>query len=330
MRYLFTLLCFLLPLSAQATTPATHYYGINIAGAEFTPDKLPGTINKDYVYPSPAIMGVYASFGMNIVRVPFLWERLQPKLNDRFAPDELQRLDDVVKQAEKLKIHIILDAHNYGFYRGKPIGSSEVPTESFVAFWKTLATHYKTHALVIYGIMNEPNTHSANDWAAINKAVIAGIRSTGARQAILIPGTLYTGVHSWNKKTSAGSNAEALAKIKDSNLIIEFHHYFDSNFSGTHPDCHATEVTLSALANATVWLKQTKHKGFLAEFGTSKDAHCLEVMDAALNFISRKNKQWVGWTYWGASEWFGDYMYNIYPLKSETYPQLSILKKHIP
>ncbi|HIB99683.1 TPA: glycoside hydrolase family 5 protein, partial [Candidatus Poribacteria bacterium] len=38
---------------------------------------------------------------------------------------------------------------------------------------------------------------------------------------------------------------------------------------------------------------------------------------------------WLGWTYWAAGPWWGDYMFSIEPKIGEDRPQMVILEKHI-
>ena len=52
--------------------------GVNLAGAEFgTPNHVPGVFGTDYIYPTHTEIDYYAAKGMSVVRLPFLWERLQ-------------------------------------------------------------------------------------------------------------------------------------------------------------------------------------------------------------------------------------------------------------
>jgi endoglucanase len=326
------LLCLMLAFSTCASHAAgVAYKGVNLAGAEFAAGKLPGVVDKDYIYPSQAIITAYAQFGMNTIRVPFLWERLQPQLNGPFNADELKRLDTVVSLAGQQHLTVILDLHNYGSYRGKFIGEKEVPEAAFIQFWAMFAKHYQKQEHVAFGLMNEPNKQEALPWARMARNALLAIRATGARQMVLVPGTLYTGAHSWGNKAGKRSNAEALAKLRDpaNNMLIEFHHYFDYNYSGTHNDCTPPNVAEASFIQVSAWLKKTKHKGFLAEFGISKQPACLAAMKAALDHIEKHSDLWSGWTYWGASEWFGTYPFNIYPLKPETYPQLMMLGNYL-
>ena len=62
------------------------YRGVNISGAEINAGTLPGRVNFDYVYPTSAQLRLFAGYGMNAVRVPVLWERLQPELGRLSMP----------------------------------------------------------------------------------------------------------------------------------------------------------------------------------------------------------------------------------------------------
>ncbi len=311
---------------AVAQGKGVRLRGINIAGGEFAGEKLPGVYGRDYIFPSPDEIGHFAKAGMNTIRVPFLWERLQPALNGPFNADELARLDGVVANAERENVMIVLDSHNYAKYRGKDIGSADVPVAAFVDFWKRLAKHYLKSPSVIFGLMNEPYRPPSDQWAQIAQAATIGIRQTGAKQLILVPGTIWSGAHSWLKKVGQQSNAEALAGFRDpgNNFAYEMHQYFDSDSSGTTPNCVSEDVGIKALTNATEWLRKQGRQGFLGEFGASKDPTCLAALRATLKYMQDNSDVWMGWTYWSAGAWFGNYMFYPYPL--DRTPQGMVLK----
>lgn len=54
-----------------------QYFGVNLAGAEFGENNLPGTFGTDYSYPGTSDVLDFVSRGFNTLRVPFRWERLQ-------------------------------------------------------------------------------------------------------------------------------------------------------------------------------------------------------------------------------------------------------------
>lgn len=72
-------------------TPAVmKLLGVSLAGAEFSEQRLPGRDNFDYVYPTDReVFRYYAGKGFSIVRLPFLWERIQPEPYGPLAPDEV-------------------------------------------------------------------------------------------------------------------------------------------------------------------------------------------------------------------------------------------------
>ena len=51
--------------------------GVNLSGAEFGSNVIPGTYGVDYTYPTHAEIDYYASKGLSDIPLPFLWERLQ-------------------------------------------------------------------------------------------------------------------------------------------------------------------------------------------------------------------------------------------------------------
>jgi endoglucanase len=326
----FTLLCASGPVSAETKEVALR--GVNLPGAASAPQVLPGKHGTNYLYPSREDVRMYADIGMNVIRLSFLWERLQPQLNEPFAGEELSHIDDLVRSARARGMTVVLDLHNYGSYRGRLIGSKEVPVASFADFWTRLAQHYKDEPLVAFGLMNEPNRQSAQEWAAIAQTAVTAIRKTGARQLILVPGANYSGAQRWLNKDGTLSNAEALAHLQDPahHFAFELHQYFDADASGTHPTCITQDVGVKALSSATQWLRSTGNKGFLGEFGVSPDPVCLAVLDKTLGYMAANGDVWLGWTYWAASPWFGSYMFNIYPPDPARYPQVGVIKKFLP
>ena len=203
------------PGSAQ-TTRVLEYAGVNLAGAEFNSSKKPGALHKDYTFPSESDYAYYASKGMNIVRLPFLWERLQPQAHGALDGGQLSLLRTAVKRAKAHNLRVVLDVHNYAKYSGKRIGTAEAPVAVFADFWSKLATEFKDDDWVVFGLMNEPNGIDAGSWADAAQAGLDAIRATGARNLVLVPGTAYSGAHSWNGTSYGGvSNGQALLAITD-------------------------------------------------------------------------------------------------------------------
>jgi endoglucanase len=93
---------FLMAFSSVASAQClseTDLKGVNLAGAEFNGKKIPGKINKDYIYPNLDDLDYVVALGGNVIRLPFRWERIQPRLSEELDQAELIRLKGVVKAA---------------------------------------------------------------------------------------------------------------------------------------------------------------------------------------------------------------------------------------
>lgn len=324
MRMVTVLLSVLLAASAVPSW-AVSLTGINIAGGEF--GGLQAVYGKNYIYPDLAQMRALRDLGMTVIRMPVRWERVQPALGQPLDPAEMARIDSVIDAASAMQMSVIIDIHNYARYARQPLGSAGLPASSLRDLWARLAVRYRDNDRVIFGLMNEPVKISATAWAAAAQDALLGIRAAGARNLVLVPGAYWSGAHSWTRKGSFPSNGEAMLGFHDpgDNFAFDFHQYFDANSSGTTATCVAPAIAEKRLAVATDWLRQSGNRGFLSEFGVSRAPECAAVLTAALQHLAA-NKQWLGWTIWGSSAWFGDYQFNLYPLQSPVPPQLAILK----
>jgi endoglucanase len=303
--------------------------GINLASGEFAPDQIPGIYNKDYKYPGERAAAPFVAMGMNTVRVPVLWERLQPNPLAPLDEKEMARIDQMIARLGGFST-IIIDLHNYGRYRGVVLDRG-TGAQVLSDFWSRMARRYGNSRSVAFGIMNEPFDIGAHDWRHIADKVVQSVRSTGARNLLLIPGTRWTGAHSW---TSGGSNSNAAAMrgFKDpaNNFLFEVHQYLDHNSSGKSKTCAGAGVGSQRLQAFTRWLREQRAKAILAEFGASSDPTCVAALSDILSYMSRNADVWSGWTYWAGGDWWGSYAYNVQPKQGapET-PQLSVLRRYL-
>lgn len=315
-------------LAAAGCVDGKRMAGVNLTGAEFAPDKLPGTVFKDYVYPDLADMRHFQAQGMNTFRLPFLWERIQPQLSGPLDPAELQRIKDAVAAARSLGACVILDVHNFGQYRGKPIGSPEVPRAALSDLWVRLLAAFPDPAGTVFGLMNEPAQMSIAEWAATAQETLDALRKKGAAHLILVPGGGWSGAHSWQAKDRGVSNADAFRSFRDpaNNYMIEVHQYADGNFSGTGSSCIEPARLSAVMADMTQWAEATRQRLFLGEFGVAPNEQCLKALTAIMNGMKNRSA-WGGWTYWAAGKWLGPYPFSIQPEGNADRPQVAILKK---
>ena len=216
--------------------------GVNLSGAELNPG--PGKrLNFDYTYPNSSEISYFASKGFGVIRLPFDLTRLYPKPDAELASDQLAQIRTIVADAASHGMRVILDPHNYGsIYDARTganrlIGADEEGTRLFADFWRRAVTAFRGSPNVIFGLMNEPHGQTALQWRAGANAAVTAIRAGGATQLILIPGTDYTGAHSW---TAANGNGAAWSGYHGDpldNFAFEMHQYLDSNSSGASPVC---------------------------------------------------------------------------------------------
>lgn len=304
--------------------------GVNIAGLEFGAGRLPGRADHDYVAPSRAEIDFYHAQGARAIRLPFLWERLQPNIGEGFDEAYWRLLEETIAASRTRDMHLILDPHQYGRRRiagvEHIIAESALVTEAhFAAFWVELARRCRRQVHVIFGLQNEPHDQDKIILARIHNAAIAAIREAGARNLILVPGSGWTGAHSW---ISSGNGDAALA-IRDplNAMAFDVHQYLDRRSSGSDGSCAAGAG--QRLDAFTAWARAHRKHGFLGEFGGGANESCLTELRALLQHMADNRDVWLGWTAWGGGAWWPD----DYPLALahgdplRARPQLNVLRE---
>ncbi len=304
------------------------FRGVNLSGGEY--GEKGGIYGTNYIYPSEKTVHYFAAKGMNAVRLPIKWERLQPVLFERLDGRELDRLNETVRMIRKAGMTVILDPHNFGQYEKKTIATETVPKPALADFWTRLAAEYSGDSGVVFGLMNEPYDIKAPDWLEAANLAIAAIRNVKAENLILVPGTIWSGAYTWSKDIPGGSNATVMQGVKDplDHYAFEFHQYQDGDMSGTHDTCERAGDAVQGLEQVSEWLRQHGKRGLLGEFGGSKDKACLAGLKAMTGTLAKDSDVWIGWTYWAAGEWWPETeALNIQPRSEKTPPQLAALKE---
>lgn len=297
--------------------------GANVAGGDF--GSVPGVYGTDYSYPTKAEIDYYADRGFNALRLPFRWERVQHQLYGDLdtvgdGTGDFERVREVVGWITGRGMVAILDPHDYGGRNvdGVPakVGSTALPTAALADLWVRLANVFKGDARVWFGLMNEPEGISAAAWKDIAQTVTDAIRATGARNRLLVPGTDYSGAHSW---VSSG-NAAQMATFVDpaDNFAFEVHQYLDADSSGKKGTCIPGSGA-SRLAPFIEWAKSAPgRKGFLGEFAAGDPSvagqeQCRAEL-AALLETAEKSGVFIGWTAWGGGPWWEpSYIFRLEP-----------------
>jgi endoglucanase len=297
--------------------------GVNASGGEF--GTVPGRYETHYIYPSRKEIVSYARQGFTVVRLPFRWERVQHRFYGRLdersdGSGDMDYIRRVVSWITGEGMIAVLDPHDFGSRRvgskSAKIGSLQLPTSAFEDLWVRLARRFKSNDRVWFNLMNEPHGVTAQHWKMVAQSATNVIRGTGALNRILVPGTSWSGAHSW---VSSG-NAAAMAGFVDPahNYAFDVHQYLDSDSSGTHGTCVAG-VGSKRLDPFIDWAREKPGRyGFLGEFAAGDPAvrgqeRCAIELHALLDDVE-KSGVFIGWTAWGAGAWWGSSY--IFRLKS--------------
>ena len=319
--------------STPSYQPSGYYPGVNLAVAEFGKgDEL----NKNYVFPTQREFAYFGGKGLRVVRIPFLWERLQPEVRGELRAADLAELDRCAAQANQLGVAVLLDVHSYG---GRNVAGkhcfvgidAELTGDDFNDLWVRLAKHFQDRPLVWFGLMNEPHKHTAQLNAQLMQSALNAIRATGAKNFVTVPGTSWTGAHSW---LSSG-NAAAYENFSDpgSNFAFEVHQYLDKDNSGSHAEA-TSGAGAKRIAAFAAWAKTRHVRGLLGETGWSKDDASQAEGEAELAAMDQDRDVWLGFTYWAAGPWWGSYMYSLEPEFPKIgdpvdKPQMAVVAKHL-
>ena len=324
--------------SAGSTAPAAggaapahpiNLVGINLAGAEFGADvALPGVYLKQYIYPGEADFKRYAERNLKLVRLPFRWERIQPRLNGELNSVELGRMLATLDHAKKYNMQVILDMHNYYRYHGKMIGSNEVPVSAFADAWRRIAQKVANHPAVYgYGLMNEPHTTNGK-WPAAALAAAKSIRTLDADNWVVIAGDRWSSAFHWPSYNTQLVK-DSWMRDPNNNLMFEAHLYFDKDYSGYYTNRYEKYDPMIGVVRAKPFvecLTRYRLRGFIGEHGAPDfSPSAVVAMDNLLQYLGQ---HCIPSTYWAAGPWWGDYALSLDVKSGKPRPQLPILQKH--
>jgi endoglucanase len=305
--------------------------GVNLAGAEFASQKLPGVMGTDYAYPSRNDLAYFKATGMNLIRLPFRWERVQHNLKSPLEAAEVAQIARVIGWARELELCILLDLHNYGSYRSQKIGSDAVDTKAFEDVWLRLAAAFPDANTTALGLMNEPAAMPVPQWLALAQSTVLALRSKGASHWLMVGSGRWSGAHEFHKRFDGQSAAEAFGRFNDplNRFAVELHQYVDHNYSGTSTTCIAPERLEKIMRTLALWSQAHQVRFFMGEFGTASTPACLADLRALLQPM-QDNRVWLGWSYWSAGARWGPYPFSIQPGKGPEAAQLTLLREFLP
>ena len=248
--------------------PATHRYGrgVTVNGGEFgSPitaktsrfsNANPGRYQTRYHYDWQYTFDYLVRRGVDHVRIPFRWERLQPRLGRPLDDDEVRRLKAVVGRARRADLKVILDMHNYGAYYlsngtegvRRPIGSKRLPIGRFVDVWRRISRKFDgVDGVIGYALMAEPfdmpskrGMSPARVWERASQRALTAIRENGDRTLVAVGGYAWSALTTWRRVHPDGWITDPAG-----NFLYEAHHYWDRDYSGDYARSYEAEVEWS-------------------------------------------------------------------------------------
>jgi endoglucanase len=312
----------------EAHDLAAPVFGINIAGPAFAPERI-GEHGKTFIYPPPEMLEYYRGKGFRVIRLTFLWERLQPRLFEAFDEEELRRLEDFLSAAGTRGMKAIIGPHNYARYRidGEPqlIGTAAVPAEAFADLWRRLARHFRgNEAIFAYTLMNEPHD-TGGLWKDTAQTGLDAIREADAERTVYVPGDEWSSALRWRDY-----NEELILDDPSDRLVYDAHLYFDRNSSGFYEegyDAGAAQPDIGSqrVAPFLAWLREHGLRGVVTEYGVpNDDPRWLIVLE---RFLTTLRDAGVSGTYWAGGPWWGDYPLSAEPREGTDAPVMAVLSK---
>lgn len=302
-------------------------FGVTLSGGEFTPG---GEYGQNYGYPIRESIDYYASVGMKFIRLPFLWERVQPSMYKPLDDFHMSKIDEVVNYAISKGMEVGIDVHNGGYRDGHVIGSKSVPNAAFDDLWFRLATHFGNNPKIIWMLMSEPSDQCARQWIKTANSAIQAIRKTGAEQTIVVPGTYFDGGWTWCVSDNAKRVGQGVIDPKN-NYMFEIHQYMDHDAAGGTPGIVSPTIGADRLADVTQWARHRGKKLFLGEFAAARDDVSLAALAVMMRFVTDNADVWKYAAWWGGGDrWYPDNMFRLDPLDYSNptdQPQMTVLKR---
>jgi endoglucanase len=223
--------------------------------------------------------------------------------NDRLDPAWLAKLDDVVREARKAGLGVIIDEHDFN-----PCSEDlEVCRTKLSAFWRQVAPRF-AHAprSVAFELLNEPHDKLNGEvWNGLFAEELAIVRQTNPTRIVVV------GPTHWNSL----KDLSLLKLPADPNLLVTFHYYEPFHF--THQGAswvpevtHLNGITWGSAADRAAlkadfdtvraWSAANHRPILLGEFGAyDKSGTPMDLRVAYTSAVRcEAERHGFGWAYW--------------------------------
>jgi endoglucanase len=225
-------------------------------------------------------------------------------VQNRLEPQWLAKLDDVVREAQKVGLGVILDEHDFD------VCSEDVDAcrTKLSAFWQQVAPRYaNAPRTVAFELLNEPHDKLNGEvWNGLLAQLLATVRQSNPTRTVVV------GPTHWNSL-----NDLPLLKLpNDPNLLVTYHYYEPFHFThqgatwageevkklhgitwGSEADRAAMRADFDKVA---AWSAANKRPILLGEFGAyDRSGTPLGLRVAYITAArSEAERHGFGWAYW--------------------------------
>jgi endoglucanase len=173
------------------------------------------SIQELRAFTTPADLEHIKKLGFDHIRIP-----IDPLIfectGDWNSCERLQFLDQVVLQALKLDLAVIIDFHANPQYTHQLIANG-LAAEKYLRLWAQIADHYGAmdQDRVVLEVMNEISVSDRFSWFGILDDSIRVIRHHAPNSTLIVTGAGYSDI----------PDLVRLPELQDTNLIYNFHYY---------------------------------------------------------------------------------------------------------
>jgi endoglucanase len=222
---------------------------------------------------------------------------------NRLDPAWLAKLDDVVREAQRAGLGVILDEHDFD------VCSNDLAMcrAKLSAFWTQVAPRFANAPRnVAFELLNEPHAKlDAPTWNAMIPELLAVVRQSNPTRIVVV------GPTSWN----SFKELPTLQLPADPNLLVTFHYYEPFHFThqgaswaGDVKDLHGiiwgSETDRAAVRadfdKVAAWSAANNRPILLGEFGAyDKSGTPLDLRVAYMSTVrGEAERHGFGWAYW--------------------------------
>jgi glucan 1,3-beta-glucosidase len=169
---------------------------------------------------------VMARFGLNVIRLPFIWNLIEDENNPKtLRTDAWQYIDYAIDKAQEHGMYVILDLHgalgaqglqdHSGCAGQNQYWDNAEYQERTIWLWQQIAERYSDNGTVAaYGLLNEPWGTNADNLADVMITLYRTVREKDADKIIILPGH-NTGIDAYGQ----------LSSFNGSNVAFDMHFY---------------------------------------------------------------------------------------------------------